>query len=119
MEYFISALKKYADFNGRARRKEYWMFILFYFLLTIVIAILDIALGTTIFSVIFALLLLIPSISVAARRLHDTNRTGWWQLIAIVPLIGLFILIYFLIQDSRKANNYGENPKLTPNQSLA
>ena len=107
MEYFIGALKKYADFTGRARRKEYWMFVLIYTLINIVLAVL----GLDIISIIFGLALFVPSISIAARRLHDTGRSGWWQLILLIPLIGFIILIVFLAQDSHDANDYGVNPK--------
>ncbi|MFQ3220457.1 MAG: uncharacterized membrane protein YhaH (DUF805 family) [Paraglaciecola sp.] len=111
MDYFIGALKKYADFTGRARRKEYWMFYLIYMSLIIVISILDAVIGAGLLSIIFTLGMLVPSISIAARRLHDTGRSGWWQLIAFIPLIGFIILIVFLAQDGHDANEYGENPK--------
>tara|TARA_R110002153_G_scaffold6556_17_gene30071 strand:- start:14081 stop:14419 length:339 start_codon:yes stop_codon:yes gene_type:complete len=107
VDYFIGALKKYADFTGRARRHEYWMFILIYMIINFVLAVL----GLNIISMIFGLALLVPSISIAARRLHDTGRTGWWQLIALIPLIGIIILIVFLVQDSHDTNEYGVNPK--------
>jgi uncharacterized membrane protein YhaH (DUF805 family) len=111
MDYFIGALKKYADFTGRARRKEYWMFYLIYMILIVVISILDAVIGAGFLSAIFTLGMLVPSISIAARRLHDIGRSGWWQLIAFIPLIGLIILIVFLAQDGHDANEYGENPK--------
>lgn len=113
MEYFIDALKKYADFSGRARRKEYWMFVLFYLIFYIVFTVVDTFLGTFLLAVIFSLALFVPSISIAARRLHDTGRTGWWQLIALIPLIGAIVLIVFLVQDSHDDNKYGPNPKST------
>lgn len=112
MEYFLSALKKYADFSGRARRKEYWMFILFYFIIYITLAIVDSLIGTMFLALIFVLAMLVPSISIAARRLHDTGRSGWWQLISLIPLIGAIVLIVFLVQDSHEENQYGPNPKL-------
>ena len=87
---------KYADFNGRAERSEYWWFILF-----IVIASLAISMVSSVLSGLFSLGTLLPSISAATRRLHDTNRSGWWQLIAIVPVIGIIILIVFLAQGSK------------------
>ncbi|HCE1882714.1 DUF805 domain-containing protein [Vibrio parahaemolyticus] len=111
MDYFIGALKKYADFTGRARRKEYWMFALFYMLFYIGLVVIDLMIGTEFFSIIFSLALLIPSISIATRRLHDTGRSGWWQLIALIPLVGAIVLIVFLAQDSHDANEYGANPK--------
>ncbi|WP_444996664.1 DUF805 domain-containing protein [Aliikangiella sp. IMCC44359] len=111
MEYFIAALKKYADFTGRARRKEYWMFILFYIIFYFVAAIIDTVIGTFIITSVFALGMLIPSISAAARRLHDTSRSGWWQLIVLIPIIGSIVLIVFLAQDSHAENQYGPSPK--------
>ncbi len=109
MDYFIGALKKYADFNGRARRKEYWMFVLIYMVINVILAVL----GMDIISMIVGLALLIPSISIGTRRLHDTGRSGWWQLIYFVPLIGLIVMIVFLVQDSHDDNDYGVNPKST------
>ncbi|WP_133011798.1 DUF805 domain-containing protein [Marinomonas flavescens] len=107
MDYFIGALKKYADFSGRARRKEYWMFILIYIIINVVLAVL----GLNVISMLVGLGLLIPSISIAARRLHDTGRSGWWQLIVLLPLIGFIVLIVFLVQDGQETNDYGVNPK--------
>lgn len=111
MKYFIQALKQYADFKGRATRKEYWMYYLFYMIFFIVLSMLDGYTGSLILSTIFSLVMLVPSISIAARRLHDTGRSGWWQLIALIPLIGAIILIVFLVQDSREDNRFGPNPK--------
>jgi len=107
MDYFIGALKKYADFTGRARRQEYWMFILIYMIINIALAVL----GLELVSSLVALGLLIPSMSIAARRLHDTGRSGWWQLIVLIPIIGFIVLVVFLAQDGHGANDYGVNPK--------
>jgi len=112
MDNFIEALKKYADFTGRARRKEYWMFILFYMLFYMGLAVIDFFIGQEMLSIIFSLALLVPSVSIAARRLHDTGRSGWWQLILLIPIIGLIVLLVFLAQDSREDNAYGVNPKV-------
>ncbi|VAW77199.1 Integral membrane protein [hydrothermal vent metagenome] len=111
MEHFIDALKKYADFSGRATRKQYWMFVLFYIIFYLILGTIDAALQTFLLSPVFSLALFIPSISVAARRLHDTGRTGWWQLIYLIPLIGLIVMIVFLVQDSHGDNEYGPNQK--------
>lgn len=111
MEYFLDALKQYASFTGRATRKQYWMFVLFYLIFYIVAVVIDMVLGTMFITPVFALGLLIPSIAIAARRLHDTGRSGWWQLIVLIPLIGPIILLVFLVQDSRESNQYGPNPK--------
>ncbi|MBU2871789.1 DUF805 domain-containing protein [Colwellia sp. E2M01] len=107
MDYFIGAFKKYADFSGRARREEYWMFMLVYFVISLVLGLI----GIELISLLFSLVLLIPSISIATRRLHDTGRSGWWQLIVLIPLIGLIVLIVFLVQAGHDENAYGVNPK--------
>ena len=112
MEYFIDALKKYADFTGRARRKEYWMFVLFYIIFSAIAAVIDAILGTIALSLIYTLALLVPYIAIGARRLHDTDRSGWWQLIGLIPLLGSIALIVLLALDSHDANEYGESPKL-------
>lgn len=112
MEYFIAAFTKYADFSGRASRKEYWMFILFYMIISIILSILDQITGMSVLSIIFIVVLFVPSISIATRRLHDTGRTGWWQLIVLIPFIGAIVLFVFLVQDSHNNNVYGPNPKI-------
>ncbi|MGA8261641.1 MAG: DUF805 domain-containing protein [Arenicellales bacterium] len=119
MNWYLEVLKKYAVFQGRARRKEYWFFVLFNIIITIVLVAVDGAIGTThvqggmgVLSGIYTLAVLIPAIGVAVRRLHDTNRTGWWLLIAFVPLVGAIVLIIFLVLDSNPGDNqYGANPK--------
>jgi len=112
MEYFIAAFKKYADFSGRATRQEYWMYVLIYLIIYIVLAVVDAAIGILLLAPIFSLVMLVPSISIAARRLHDTGRTGWWQLIGFIPLLGLIVMIVFLVQDSQGENEYGPNPNI-------
>ena len=89
-------LSKYADFTGRATRSEYWWFFLFILLVSAAISMVSHTL-----SGLFSLATLLPSIAAAARRLHDTNRSGWWQLIIVVPVIGLVVLVVFLVQESR------------------
>lgn len=111
MEYFVDAFKQYATFTGRATRTQYWMFVLIYLIIAIVLGVIDGLLGIGVLGPIFGLVMLIPSISITARRLHDTGRTGWWQLIYFVPLIGLIVMIIFLVQDSDANNEYGANPK--------
>lgn len=113
MEYFIEAFRRFADFSGRATRKEYWMFVLFYTIFYLVLATLDAFLEILFLEVVFYLVTVIPSISIAARRLHDTGRSGWWQLILFIPLIGLIVLIVFLAQGSHGENEYGPNPKMS------
>lgn len=89
---------KYADFNGRAGRPEYWWFALFIIVTSLIMSKLSPTLGG-----VYSLATLLPSIAAAARRLHDTNRSGWWQLIAIVPVVGIIVLVVFLAQEGRPA----------------
>ena len=112
MEYFIGALKKYADFNGRATRKEFWMFFLIYIIIAIILNVVDALTGIPLFSVLYALALLIPTISSGPRRLHDVSRSGWWQLLLLIPLIGFIVLVVFWTRDSHEENKFGANPKL-------
>jgi uncharacterized membrane protein YhaH (DUF805 family) len=118
MNWYIEVLKKYAVFSGRARRKEYWMFVLISTIISIVLSALDAALGLTRMGGvgpldgIYSLAVLIPSIAVSIRRLHDTNRSGWWLLINMIPVIGWIIYFVFLVSDSDPGTNeYGPNPK--------
>lgn len=88
------------------------MFILFYFIFYIGAVIIDSIIGLGLVALIYSLALLVPSLSVGARRLHDTGRSGWWQLLMLIPLIGAIILIVFLVLDSTPGDNkYGPNPK--------
>ncbi len=119
MNWYLEVLKKYAVFSGRARRKEYWYFSLFNLLITIVLAVIDGMTGTLIAEAnigllggIYALAILIPFLAVSVRRLHDTDRSGWWLLIALIPLIGAIVILVFMVQDSKpNENQYGSNPK--------
>ncbi|MFJ9814242.1 DUF805 domain-containing protein [Streptomyces sp. NPDC101151] len=114
MSWFIEALKKYAVFSGRARRKEYWLFMLFTWLIYIVLVAIGAAAHVP-YLVGIAVVFLLPALAVTVRRLHDTGRSGWWILIGIVPLIGSIMLLVFYCSDSEAgANKYGPNPKETP-----
>ncbi len=119
MQWFMTALQKWADFSSRARRREYWFFVLIYIVIYIVLTVIDMmvgladpATGVGVLGGIFALAMLIPSISVGVRRLHDTNRSGWWLLIGFIPIIGALVLIVFFLLDSQPGDNrFGPNPK--------
>ncbi|XZG68833.1 DUF805 domain-containing protein [Chitinibacteraceae bacterium HSL-7] len=114
MEWYLKALKQYADFNGRARRKEYWMFTLFYILAMIPLAAL-MAVSSTLGSValvVYILAMVTPSLAVGVRRLHDTNRSGWWFLISFVPAVGgLIFFIFTLMEGDKGENQFGADPK--------
>jgi uncharacterized membrane protein YhaH (DUF805 family) len=129
MNWYIKVLKNYAVFSGRARRKEYWWFFLLNFIFILVldgIGIFIIAPHinslvlpiiyrlTTIASltIIYELAVIVPSIAVGVRRLHDTNRSGWWYFLGLIPIVGGIILIVFYAMDSEPGENrYGPNPK--------
>lgn len=106
-----SALSKYVVFSGRASRSEYWWFVLFNIIVSIVAAGIDAALGIQAIGALVSLALLLPGIGVGVRRLHDIDKSGWWLLIAFVPLIGFIVLIYFFVQPSQPGDNrFGPPP---------
>lgn len=119
MNWYLKVLKQYADFSGRARRKEYWMFVLFNMIFAIVAMILDNVLGIAMEGIgygplygLYALAMLIPGLAVAVRRLHDVGKSGWMILIALIPLIGAIWLLVLMVTDSNPGENqYGQNPK--------
>lgn len=118
MNWYIEVIKKYAVFSGRARRKEYWYFFLFSIIISIVLGIADGALGLVsaetgmgVLGGIYSLAVLIPGIAVTVRRLHDTDRSGWWILIGLIPLVGLVLLVFMIQEGSSDDNQYGSNPK--------
>ena len=115
MEWYIKCLKNYAVFSGRARRKEYWLFVLFNIIFVGVLFALDVATGTNgILAGLYEVAILIPSLAVTVRRLHDTGRSGWFLLIGIIPIVGGIVLLVFAVQDSHSGDNeYGPNPKET------
>jgi uncharacterized membrane protein YhaH (DUF805 family) len=121
MNYYMDVLKKYAVFNGRAGRAEYWYFVLFNFIVTIVINIVGYLLlrgNGNVLGALYGLAVFIPSLAVFVRRLHDTDRSGWWILIGLIPIIGTIWLIVLLILEGTPGDNrYGPNPKGAANVS--
>ena len=120
MNWYFDVLKRYAVFRGRARRKEYWMFFLFNVIISFVLMFIDGLIGLTSqsgFGVgplygLYLLALFIPSVAVSVRRLHDTNRSAWWLLIGLVPLLGGLILVILMCFESQpEENRYGPSPK--------
>jgi len=119
MNWYLKVLKQYADFVGRARRKEYWMFVLFNMIFAIIAMMLDNVLGIAMEGIyygplygIYLLAIILPSLAVAVRRLHDIGKSGWMILITLIPLIGAIWLLVLLVTDSNPGDNeYGPNPK--------
>ncbi|MEN9704210.1 MAG: hypothetical protein RLZZ393_89 [Pseudomonadota bacterium] len=119
MSWFLAVLRQYATFRGRARRREYWTYLLVYFGFYILCMLADMLTGTFdleteggLLSGLYILGMVLPSLAVSVRRLHDTDRSGWWLLIGFVPLLGQIVLLYFLIQEGDEgANPYGPDPK--------
>ena len=117
MKYFLYCLKHYVDFNGRARRAEFWYFVLFNFIIALVVGGVGRVIGFDQLGSLYSLLVLLPALAVSVRRLQDTGKSGWFVLLGLIPLVGALILIYFYVQDSQPGENqYGANPKDHPAQ---
>lgn len=119
MEWATLPLKRYAEFTGRSRRKEYWMFFLLVLVGALVLGVVEglLGLGGMIGGVygpltaLFLLAILVPSIAVGVRRLHDTDRSGWWILLGFVPLVGIVLIVFYVLEGTRGPNEYGPDPK--------
>jgi len=132
MQYYLKALRNYTGFTGRSTRSEYWYFALFNFIFAIAAMIVDNVLGTRITTdtingafglpygyiyLLYALAVLIPGLAVAVRRLHDVNKSGWFLLIALIPIVGIIWLLVLMVTDSYPGENkYGMNPQAIPIQ---
>lgn len=106
MDYYIGAFKKYADFKGRANKSEFWYFVLFNIIISLVLGYVSQSLGS-----IYGLIVLIPGLSIGTRRLHDIGKSGWMQLVGLIPIAGLIWLIILFVKDSAPKNEYGEPSK--------
>jgi len=119
MDWYVKVLTQYADFNGRARRTEYWVFFVFNIALSGTAMLLDKVFEIVISEIgygplflLYALSMLIPAIAVGVRRLHDVGKSGWMLLIALIPIIGtIWVLVLLLLDSNPGVNEYGENPK--------
>lgn len=118
MDNYIEVLKKYAEFSGRATRKEYWMFFLVNILIMLGFNFLSFVFDSTfiqVLGILYILAVLVPSLAVYVRRLHDTNHSAWWILLGLIPIVGTIILLIFLVTDSQAGDNrFGSNPKGVP-----
>ena len=115
MEFALEPFKKYADFSGRARRREYWGFqlvlLLSYLVLLALVAMESMATIGSILILVFGLGIIVPSLAVTVRRLHDIGKSGWWYLIGLVPLVGLVIFLFLLMPGTPGTNQYGPDPR--------
>ncbi|MDE0002591.1 MAG: DUF805 domain-containing protein [Rhodospirillaceae bacterium] len=119
MNWYLAALRKYAVFHGRARRKEYWYFFLFTAIFLWLTMFLDVQLGTFsmalemgLLSGCFSLATAAPYVAVSVRRLHDTDRSGWWFLLQFIPVVGtIWYLILLVLDGSAGVNRFGADPK--------
>ena len=119
MNWYLKVLKQYADFEGRARRTEYWMFVLFNVIFTVAAMILDNVLGLTIGDLpygalycLYVLVVFLPGLAVGVRRLHDIGKSGWMMLVALIPIVGgIWLLVLLATEGNPSANEYGANPK--------
>lgn len=121
MNHYLSVLKQYAVFSGRCRRKTFWLFLLFSTLISLACSAVDELLGLRIFreqgllSFLYSVAVLLPSLGVGVRRLHDLDRSGWWLLIMLIPLVGtLLLLIYFCLRGTAGPNRFGADPLDAP-----
>jgi uncharacterized membrane protein YhaH (DUF805 family) len=117
-EAISDGLSKYAQFSGRSSRSGYWWFVLFYVLVFIATSIVDAAINTPVFTGLAVLALFLPNLAVLVRRLHDTDRSGWWVFISFVPLIGSIVLIVFACTDSGPPNRWGDGPDGTGSMTV-
>lgn len=125
MNWYLKCLKQYADFRGRARRKEYWMFVLFNVIIAFVLGLIDglagwteSELGLGVLGGIYTLAMIIPSLAVCVRRLHDIGKSGWYYFIILIPVVGSIILIvWFVTEGEHGSNAWGEDPKIGEVQS--
>ena len=118
MDWMTMPFRRYAEFSGRSRRKEYWMFTLLLIIVNVLVGIVELSLGLAgtmgygPLSLVVLLAVFIPSIAVSVRRLHDTGRSGWWLLLVFLPIIGgLVLLVFFVLEGTRGPNEYGPDPK--------
>ena len=118
MNWYMSVLRRYVEFTGRASRTEFWMFVLISVIVSIVLSIIGGFAGDTArsaLSSLYSLAVLVPSLALGARRLHDTNRSGWWQLVGLIPVVGWIVLIVFYVMPSDPGDNqYGPPPPSEP-----
>ena len=114
MNWYLEVLKKYVDFNGRARRKEYWMFTLFHIIIYYGLIILSVAVSHNLMflAMFYILATLLPALGAGVRRMHDVGKSGWFYFIVLIPIIGaIWLLVLFFTEGNHGENQYGPDPK--------
>jgi uncharacterized membrane protein YhaH (DUF805 family) len=112
VDWYLKVLKQYADFNGRARRKEYWMFVLVNLIISLVLGVIAGIIKMPILGTIYSLAVLIPGVAVSVRRMHDIGKSGWVLLLGLIPLIGAIVLLIWAASEGNSGSNpYGPDPK--------
>ncbi|QMU73208.1 DUF805 domain-containing protein [Streptacidiphilus sp. P02-A3a] len=115
MNWYLTVLKNYAGFRGRARRREHWTFLLVHVVILLAVFGIGVAVAVPFLSSLYALVVLLPLLALCSRRLHDTGRSAGWIFIGLLPVIGQIVLLVFYAQDSQPGvNQYGPNPKGLP-----
>lgn len=111
IENYKKVMRNYVGFEGRARRSEFWLFVLAVFIMQAIAGILDAVIGMGLFVALVGIVHFVPSLAVAARRLHDTDRSGWWLLIGLIPLIGIIVLlVFYCLEGTKGPNRFGSEP---------
>jgi len=120
MHWYLRAWDKYAVFSGRASRTEFWFFVLVNVVVSALLIAMDTAVGTRLPDVLYGLAVIVPTLAVGCRRLHDTDRTGWWQLLALVPVLGWIALAVLEVLDgTHRRNKYGPDPRASAGHGAA
>ena len=120
MNWYVMVLRRFSEFSGRSRRREYWMFLLMNIIISFALGFIDGLRGSDVFfglgvlGTLYVLAILVPGIAVAVRRLHDTGRSGLWLLVGLIPILGALMVLWWMTRDGDpETNQYGPNPKLT------
>ena len=113
IDWYLGPFQKFAKFEGRASRKEYWMFVVMNIPVAFLFGVLDALVGAGgVLGGVYNLILLVPSVSLMCRRLHDQNRSGWWQLLLFIPIVGFIVILVFMCLDGTAGDNrFGSDPK--------
>ena len=121
MQWYIKVLKNYVGFEGRAHRTELWMFFLVSFIISIILSVIDSVLGFESAGIrsLYSLVVLLPTLAVGMRRLHDTDRSGWWLLLWLIPILGWIpLIIFYCLDGTPGSNQFGPDPKRSDAEAI-